>query len=405
MIEITQQHIAMEHETAPTDEDIESLWTGKSTSSTTESYIKYRRLLSSTAAMFSLVVLLSTYTLLIAYSSDGSGNYTFFFTTVTLAGELLKLLISVVLCVLTRCIYPKDTRTPLLLTAKKSLHFAVPAVLYCLNNNLLFLILVVVDPTTFQLLSHISIVFVALFTLLLMHRTLDAVQWISMITLFVGTALTQLNCSTVLTRSKSLGLLLIALYAAMDAFGSVYTERRLKMDARDSIHVQNIHLFTYSSAANALLFAIYDFRHAQHSGFFYGYSWITVTIVIAFGLFGIISNLIMKQQSTIARSFCVSIAVLLTALLAYLFLDFEPTLLLAASFVIVLCSVLLYRHRDLHGLLFLCGTGDYEPPSARVTELSNFVAQQEETEEDAVITSILGQDPEAIELQAQAKQD
>lgn len=387
-----------------TRDDEEVYWTGSSTAVSDDNETSvYRQWFSSLSYMFLLVLLLSSSTLLVSYSSDGTGNYTFFFTTATLSAELLKLLVSLILYTIQRCVYSGrgDSVTPLLLSAKKSMHFAVPAVFSCLNNNLLFLILISIDPATFQLLSHVSIVFVVLFTLLLLRRTLDLVQFISMITLFVGTALTQLDCGAVLSHSKILGLLLIVVYAAMDAFGSVYTERRLKLGVDDSIHVQNIHLFTYGSLSNAILFFIYDFKHVRHSGFFYGYTWITAAIILTFALAGIFSNLIMKYQSTIARTFCISLSVLVTASLSYILLDFKPTLLFLASFIIVVCSIILYRHND--GGLRPPADYDMYTAAARVKEMDMF--SEPVADDDPIILSVLGDDPMTIIRSAQGKED
>ena len=350
-----------------TKEEEEAYWLSDTIDDDKSKCETYKYVFQASSYMFILVVLLSTYMLLIAYSSNGAENYTFFFTTVTLCGELLKLFMSLCLYMVTRYM-DSHSYTPIQLTLKKSAHFAIPSFLYVLNNNLLFLILIMIDPTTFQILAHVGIIFVALFTILLLRRTLDIVQWISMIILFVGTALTQLGCDIVISKSKFMTLLLVLLFSALDALGSVYTERRLKMDVEDSIHVQNIHLFAYSSIANAVLFFIYDFKHVLHSGFFYGYSWVTVIIILAFGVSGIFSNLIMKQQSTIARMFCISISVLLTAGVAYMFLEFKPSLLYVASFIIVLCSLLLYRHEDISNCRFI----QHAKYDARITECKVF---------------------------------
>lgn len=353
---------------------------------------RYRRWFEGLAHIFGFIVLLSTYTLLITVSSDGKGNYNFFFTTVTLSGELLKLFMSLLLYAVTY----RNSFTPLRLSVSKSLHFSLPAILYCINNNLLFLILLVIDPATFQVLSNINIVFVALFTVLLIKVNLDLVHWISMIILFVGSSLTQMQCENTFSHSKIISLLLITLYGAIDALGSVYTERRLKKDAEDSIHVQNVHIFFYGSLANLILFFIHDFRHVQKRGLFYGYDWFTVIIIISFALVGIFSNFIMKQQSNITRSFCVSISMLLTTFMAYMFLDFHVTLLFAASLIIVICSVLLYRHRNIFSIRSHYNYKKLEERSARIVTDSS---------EQPIVTAVLDYDPEALREQASDKEN
>lgn len=360
--------------------------------------IKYRTWFSSIAYIFGFVVLLSTYTLLITVSSNGAGNYDFFFTTVTLSGELLKLFISCALYVLNW----KTIDTPLLLTVKKSLHFSIPAALYCANNNLLFLILIFIDPSTFQLLSNVNIIFIALFTVLLIRVQLNVVHWISMIMLLVGTMLTQLECDAKFTSSKIMALLFIVLYGLFDALSSVYTERRLKFDVEDNIHAQNIHIFMYGTLANTILFFIYDFKHTLHSGFFYGYSWFTAVIIIAFALAGIFGNFIMKEQSTISRAFCISISMLLTTLMAYMFLGFHPSMLFGASVIIVICSIVLYRYENILGIPSNLHHEKLYEQRARVTMTENIVY---EDTEDPLIVAAINYDNRAVEAGIQRKED
>jgi len=355
----------------------------------------YRKWFVDLTCVSGLVVVLSTYTLLITVSSDGTGNYRFFLTTVTLSSELLKLLLSLLLYVVTI----RDSDTPLCLTLRKSLHFSVPAAVYCVNNNLLFLILVVIDPSTFQLLSNLNVIFVGLFSVLLIRIRLDVVRWMSILILFSGTLLTQLQCDAVMTRRKTLALLLTTLYAALDALGSVYTERRFKMDSGDSIYVQNIHVFFYGTIANAILFFVYDFKHVLHSGLFYGYTWLTPIIIISLTLAGMLGNVIMKRDSTIARAFCVSISMLLTTLMAHLFMSFRPSLLFVASALIVICSVILYRYTDVLGFQSQNQYTDHDrlyERAARVQVLNH---------EDPFTAASLDYDVQQIERDTAGKED
>lgn len=352
------------------EEEEEAFWTGGSE----KEFQNWRQWLVAAISLLLFVGLLSAYLLLISISHHKQTSYSYFFTTVILLSELGKLLLSLLLALLSRWLPVlsdnEGKRTKLFFGWRRSLHFAVPALLYTGTTNVIFLILLRMDPSSFALLSQTGVLFVAAFTRVLLRRALDRVQWLSLIILAAGTVLTQLD--TAKLRLSLVGLLLTALYALLDALATVYTEFRLKHHKGDSIHIQHIHLFFYSSCCSALLFFVIHFQSSLHAegGFFAGYTGLTLGLVGCLLLAGLVNNFILKWQSSIARMFCISGAIVITAAVSSLILEFRPSLLFGASFLIVVCAVLLYRHRDMTGLRFLLTNEEYDLYyEARVQEL------------------------------------
>ena len=66
--------------------------------------------------------------------------------------------------------------------------FGIPAIIYAVNNLLVFLILDAVDPVTFQLLSQLKTIFTGLLFRVFLQRRLSAIQYTALITLACGTA-------------------------------------------------------------------------------------------------------------------------------------------------------------------------------------------------------------------------
>ena len=64
----------------------------------------------------------------------------------------------------------------------------IPAFIYFVNNNVVFFILKLVDPVTFQLLSQLKTIFTGLLFRLFLQRRLSAIQYTALITLACGTA-------------------------------------------------------------------------------------------------------------------------------------------------------------------------------------------------------------------------
>merc|ERR1719424_497579 len=71
--------------------------------------------------------------------------------------------------------------------------YAIPAGIYFVNNNCQFFILQAIDPTTFQLLSQMKTIFTGILFRIILQRRLQMVQWLALVTLACGTAVSQLH--------------------------------------------------------------------------------------------------------------------------------------------------------------------------------------------------------------------
>jgi len=87
---------------------------------------------------------------------------------------VLKLLLSGALLSQQMLVSPKRLLSDHALSEFAS--YAIPALIYFVNNNLLFYILQEVDPTTFQLLSQMKTIFTGLLFRVFLKRRLSSVQ-------------------------------------------------------------------------------------------------------------------------------------------------------------------------------------------------------------------------------------
>lgn len=121
--------------------------------------------------------------------------------SLTLLTEVLKFGISLTFYLL----QPVEKRSHRELRARDALLFAVPSFLYFVNNNLIFVILMYVNSTTFQILSSLKTVFTAIFFRALLKRTLAEVQWASVLLLACGAAVSQFPICPVCTPQSASG--------------------------------------------------------------------------------------------------------------------------------------------------------------------------------------------------------
>jgi UDP-sugar transporter A1/2/3 len=73
----------------------------------------------------------------------------------------------------------------------ETLKLLIPAGLYTLQNNLLFVALSNLDAATYQVTYQLKILTTALFSVLMLGKKLDSIKWISLVLLMMGVSFVQ----------------------------------------------------------------------------------------------------------------------------------------------------------------------------------------------------------------------
>ena len=234
-------------------------------------------------------------------TKNAEGSYDYAPISTTFMAELVKLIIS-------SCLYFRTARhTHDALRAKEVLQFSVPAFVYFVNNNLIFIILMYVNSTTYQILSSLKTVATGILFRVILKRKLADVQKSAILLLACGAAVSQfpvcssvtcpepLDLSKLIAESSATGNataileqalvmaaeqarlnavaesandfikpgaggggaiigVLVALLACLNsAFAGVYSELLLKKDGSlHSIHLQNMLLYTWGVLFNII---------------------------------------------------------------------------------------------------------------------------------------------------------
>ena len=82
------------------------------------------------------------------------------------------------------------------------LKMLVPAFLYAMQNNLLFVAITYLDAVTFQVSYQMKILTTAMFTVTILHRSLSSRKWLSLVLLTIGVALVQIPSGTAKKAAK-----------------------------------------------------------------------------------------------------------------------------------------------------------------------------------------------------------
>lgn len=133
-----------------------------------------------------------------------------------------------------------------------NIRVSIPALIYVLQNNLIYIAMSNLDASTFQVTNQLKILTTALFSVAMMRKRLSRMQWLSLLVLFIGVSAVQLQSvndmqvrSYVVKRYPLIGFVAVVSAAFTSGFAGVYFEKLLK-NHEQSLLVRNLQLSKFS---------------------------------------------------------------------------------------------------------------------------------------------------------------
>jgi len=308
---------------------------------------------------------------LLGFISQQGSTETYIYSVAVLCGELLKIAVCLVYLAFQE---PSSlSRLPdFLWKSRKDLapRLTVPAVVYFVQQNLEFLALYHMNAPMFQVLVQMKLLTAAAFSVTLLGRRLTRVQWVSLFILSIGVSLAQMQpkCDTKpeeLVATDSTGLFAAVTLVTLSGFAGVYTEKVLKgpETAEVPFCFMQILLALVSIALGGIAGLCKDYNTIITRGLFYkfnGYTWLVIIISAAGGL---LVAATLKYASSIAKGYAVSLAVVLTGVVSWLFFATEMSIYFCFGVAIVVSSLVLYNE----GAVQKPKTADEPPPTEELT--------------------------------------
>ncbi|MCJ1314577.1 hypothetical protein MMC25_008259 [Agyrium rufum] len=374
---------------------------------------------SKNIALIALTIQNSTLILVLFYSRNMpavAGSHRYFASTAVFLAEALKLgvCLTASLYEISRTTSPNQPATALFTTltsavlTKDSWKLAIPATLYTLQNSLQFVAISNLDAATMQVTNQFKILPTALFSVLLLRRSLSGRRWIALGLLMLGVAIVQIPVydpskeplgdsgsssfsfprsvehwrawtarplapnpppaiAPFLTKRSAtyegivedhllehpvmnaqLGLAAALIGCTVAALASVYFEKVLKESQEaTSIWVRNVQLSLYSLfPAFFIGVAFVDGEQITKSGFFVGYNEVVWTAIVLQAVGGILVALCVQLADTITKSFATSISILISLVASMIFFDFTLTTNFLFGTMIVMFATYLYNTND-----------------------------------------------------------
>jgi UDP-galactose transporter len=218
---------------------------------------------------------------------------------------------------------------------------AIPAALYTLQNSLQYIAVSNLDAATFQVTYQLKILTTALFSVLMLHRTLSIKKWVSLILLMVGIAVVQIPTDDGQENKKvardlsdgraqmnrAVGLTAVVIACAISGLAGVYFEKVLKDSKQVTLWVRNVQLSFYSLFPALFIGVIFkDGSAITRDGFFAGYNWVVWTAITFQAVGGLLVALVVNYADNIAKNFATSISIIISFVVSVWLFDFSITM-------------------------------------------------------------------------------
>jgi UDP-sugar transporter A1/2/3 len=309
------------------------------------------------ASLIALVFQQVSLVLIIRYSrmrQAGDESASYMISTAVVSAEGLKLILNLSLELL--LVKRRDEWSRLVpeLMSPKSLKLAIPALLYVVQNNLLFVALENLSVPLYQVTNQGKILTTAVCSRLLLNKSISGVQYLSLFVLALGVAVVQLSTlgkgkveaseKSVMEHSQLIGLMAVCASCFTSGFAGVYFEKILKSSpkASSSVYMYNSQLAIWSILLGLMPVFLNDYDAIQKNGFFHGYDNIVVLTIVCQAMTGLIVALVMKYADTILKGFATSVAVVVATVLSIFIWNTPVDGWFVVGAAMVIAAVVLY---------------------------------------------------------------
>ncbi|XP_068104911.1 UDP-galactose translocator [Hyperolius riggenbachi] len=275
----------------------------------------------------------------------------FFATTAVVMAEILKGITCLLLMLVQKkgnvkelVVYLYDA---IIIQYMDTLKLAVPSLIYTLQNNLQYVAISNLPAATFQVTYQLKILTTALFSVLLLRKSLSRLQWGSLVILFVGVAVVQSEQSgakeTVSATGQNyiVGLIAVFVSCLSSGFAGVYFERILKGSSA-SVWLRNVQLGIFGTALGLLAMWQQDGAAVAEKGFFFGYTPLVWCVIFNQAFGGLLVAVVVKYADNILKGFATSLSIVVSTAASVHLFGFHVDLPFALGAGLVIGAVYLY---------------------------------------------------------------
>ncbi|XP_022619608.1 UDP-galactose translocator isoform X2 [Seriola dumerili] len=277
----------------------------------------------------------------------------FFTTSAVVMAEVLKVLTCLLIILLQKRFNVKETALflvdSIVFQYKDTLKLAVPSLIYTLQNNLQYIAISNLPAATFQVTYQLKILTTALFSVMMLRKSLSRVQWVSLLLLFAGVAVVQVqqegNKEASVTGSSNqnymVGLVAVVISCLSSGFAGVYFEKILKGSSA-SVWVRNVQLGIFGTALGMLGLWWNDGAAIAQRGFLFGYTDMVWCVIFNQAFGGLLVAVVVKYADNILKGFATSFSIIVSTVMSIYLFGFHVDLLFTAGAGLVIGAVYMY---------------------------------------------------------------
>eukprot|EP00842_Homolaphlyctis_polyrhiza_P005027 jgi/Hompol1/5525/HPOL_001291-RA len=189
----------------------------------------------------------------------------------------------------------------------------------------------------------------ALFSVILLNKSISLLKWASLAILTVGIGIVQLSGKKLDSADQAssnmdrfLGLIAVTIACLLSGLAGVWFEKVLK-GTKASLFLRNVQLGLFS-VVSGMIFGVYmvDGAAVAENGFFQGYTFWTWSAILCQAVGGLIVAIVVKYADNILKGFATSIAIIVASVASVFIFNFEIT----TTFVVG-ASMVLYAYAKL----------------------------------------------------------
>ncbi|XP_061914545.1 UDP-galactose translocator-like [Entelurus aequoreus] len=274
----------------------------------------------------------------------------FFATSAVVMAEVLKVLACLLIILLQERLNVKETAALLVdgifFQYRDTLKLAVPSLIYTLQNNLQYVAISNLPAATFQVTYQLKILTTALFSVLMLRKSLTRVQWLALLLLFVGVAIVQVQQdgnkeAAHADQNYTIGLIAVVISCLSSGFAGVYFERILKGSA-PSVWVRNVQLGIFGMSLGMLGLWWNDGAAVSRRGFLSGYTPMVWGVILNQAFGGLLVAVVVKYADNILKGFATSLSIIISTVLSVYLFAFNVDLMFTAGAGLVISAVYMY---------------------------------------------------------------
>lgn len=204
---------------------------------------------------------------------------------------------------------------------------SLPAVLYVVQNNLLYVALSNLRATPYKVTYNLKLLTAAFFSAAFLKEKIGRRRWLSLVALFLGVVVVQAGkheaSKTAPAGNAALGFFAVAAAATTSGFAGVYQQKILQ-GTKTSVWCRNIQM-GLPSVVVAVVSTLKDSAPIAERGFFGGYSNLVWFVVVLQAVGGLNVSFILKYAGSILKGFAAGFATLGSCVAEMALFGFRPT--------------------------------------------------------------------------------